>query len=308
MKLSHPGELAALLTAAFWCVTALAFEQAGKRVGSLTVNLIRLVLALVFLGIYTSFTRGMFFPLDATWHNWFWLSLSGLVGFVVGDLFLFKAYVEVGARISLLIMSLAPPIAAFTSWLALGETLSWMNFFGMVLTLGGIALVVLERNPESKTEDSPELKKRRIKFSFGLTGLLFAFGGAVGQGLGLVLSKYGMQGYDSFASTQIRIITGVIGFAMIYTWLKRWGGFKKAVNNHKAMWFVVLGSVFGPFLGVSFSLISVKYTSAGIAATIMSIMPVLIIPPAIIFNKEKVSLKEVVGAVIAIVGVASFFL
>ncbi len=104
MKLSHPGELAALLTAAFWCVTALAFEQAGKRVGSLTVNLIRLVLALVFLGIYTSFTRGMFFPLDATWHNWFWLSLSGLVGFVVGDLFLFKAYVEVGARISLLII------------------------------------------------------------------------------------------------------------------------------------------------------------------------------------------------------------
>ena len=109
---SHAGELAALMAAIFWTFTALAFESAGKKIGSLTVNLLRLFMAFFFLGIFTWFSRGDFFPSGASYHNWIWLSLSGFVGFVLGDLFLFRAYVVVGARISMLIMSLAPPIAA----------------------------------------------------------------------------------------------------------------------------------------------------------------------------------------------------
>jgi hypothetical protein len=64
----HPGELAALATACCWTVTAMAFESAGRRIGSLPVNFIRLVLALVFLTLYGWITRGHPLPTDASAH------------------------------------------------------------------------------------------------------------------------------------------------------------------------------------------------------------------------------------------------
>ena len=119
---NHFGEIAGVLTAVFWTVTSLAFESAGKKVGSLSVNLIRLVMAFFFIGIYSWIARGFFFPTDATLFQWKWLAVSGLVGFVIGDLLLFQAFVVVGARISMLMMALAPPFAAFIGWLILGRS------------------------------------------------------------------------------------------------------------------------------------------------------------------------------------------
>jgi len=304
---SHIGEYAALLTAVFWTITALAFESASKKVGSLSVNLIRLCLALVFLGVYSSITRGMFFPVDAGAHQWIWLSLSGVVGFVLGDLFLFRSYVVISARISMLIMALAPPIAALIGWITLGEQLTLKQGFGMLLTFAGIALVVLKRE-KNLDEESPEFRQRKVKFNYPISGLLLAFGGAVGQAGGLVLSKIGMQGYDVVGSVQIRVITGVVGFAAIFFFFNRWQSLKTALKNPKALTNISLGAVFGPFLGVSFSLLSIKYTSTGVASAIMSIVPVLIIAPAILIFKEKFNSKELVGAVITVGGVMLFFL
>jgi drug/metabolite transporter (DMT)-like permease len=303
---THLGEFAALLTAVFWTVTAIAFESAGKKVGSLSTNLIRLFMAFIFIGIYGLITRGSFIPLDASAHNWMWLSLSGLVGFVIGDLLLFEAYVVIGSRVSMLIMSLTPPITAFIGWLILDEVLTRQNLAGMILTITGIMLVVVER----KTHKLGEKKKKnnKMKFSYPIAGLLLAFGGAVGQGTGLVLSKFGMKDFDPFAATQIRVITGFIGFAILFIFLKRWKKVFEALKNKKAMSRVSVGAFFGPFLGVSFSLLSVKYTTTGVASTIMAIVPVLIIPPAVIFFKEKITLKEIIGSVIAVGGVALFFL
>src|SRR5665811_531803 len=102
---SHLGEMAALAAALCWTITAVAFETAGKKVGSISVNLIRLVLAFVLISVYNLFSRGMLLPIDASSSTWLWLTFSGIIGFVIGDLFLFQAYVEVGARISMLIMS-----------------------------------------------------------------------------------------------------------------------------------------------------------------------------------------------------------
>lgn len=312
MLQSHTGELAALLTAFFWTITAVAFESAGKKIGSVTVNLIRLFLALLFLGTYTLFTRGSFFPAGASHHNWIWLSLSGFVGFVLGDLFLFRAYVVVGARISMLIMSLAPPIAAFIGWLIMDETLSVRSMAGMAITFAGIAMVILTRHngdlPGMPVDSGNRRNGRRLRFSYPVAGLLLAFGGAAGQATGLVLSKYGMGDYDAFASTQIRIITGLAGFTCIYTILGRWKRLMPAIRNRPAMRSVTLGAFFGPFLGVSFSLLAVKYTSSGIAATIMSIVPVLIIPFSVLMFREKITPREILGAFIAIGGVALFFM
>lgn len=303
---SHLGEFAALITAVFWTITGIAFESAGKKVGSLSTNLIRLFMAFIFIGIYSLVTRGSFIPFDATAHNWMWLSLSGLVGFVIGDLLLFEAYVVIGSRVSMLIMSLTPPITALLGWIIMGETLTRQNLLGMVLTITGIMIVVLDRNPNNKTEENNN--KKKVKLNYPILGILLAFGGAVGQGTGLVLSKFGMQDFDPFAATQIRVITGFVGFSIIFVFMRRWKKVFAAIKDKKAMTSLSIGAFFGPFLGVSFSLLSVKYTTTGIASTIMAIVPVLIIPPAIIFFKEKVTIKEVIGSAIAVGGVALFFM
>jgi drug/metabolite transporter (DMT)-like permease len=309
---SHAGELSALMAAIFWTFTALAFESAGKKIGSLTVNLLRLFMAFFFLGIFTLFSRGAFFPSGASPHNWIWLSMSGLVGFVLGDLFLFRAYVVVGARISMLIMSLAPPIAAIVGWLIMGETMAPWSLAGMFVTCTGIAMVVLTRNknelPAAPGFHGANPGKNGLRFSYPVGGLLLAFGGAAGQATGLVLSKYGMDGYDPFAATQIRVITGFIGFTAIFSVLGRWNRLMPAIKNMPAMKSLTIGAFFGPFLGVSFSLLAVRYTSSGIAATIMSIVPVLIIPFSIFMFREKITPREILGAFIAIGGVALFFL
>lgn len=301
---NHYGEIAGVLTAVFWTVTSLAFESAGKKVGSLSVNLIRLVMAFFFIGIYSWFARGFFFPSDATLFQWKWLALSGLVGFVIGDLLLFQAFVVVGARISMLMMALAPPFAALIGWLLLDEVLAPQSWLGMAVTMAGIVLVILKRE---KTEKNGEIIKK-IKSSYSVPGILLALGGALGQAAGLVISKKGMGEYDAFSAAQIRVLTGIVAFTILFFFMRRWGKVWAAVQHKSAMKRITLGAIFGPFLGVSFSLIAVQHTQAGIAATLMAIVPVLIIGPSILLFNEKVNWKEILGAVITVAGVALFFL
>lgn len=295
---SHLGELAALTTAICWTITAVCFESAGKKVGSLAVNFIRLVIALVLLGAYTFFFRGMFLPFDASWSNWMWLLISGMIGFVIGDLFLFQAYVEIGSRVSMLIMSAVPPITAITGYFLMGERITLLAASGMLITISGIALVILSRSTD----------ERKIKFSHSVKGLAYAFIGALGQSFGLVFSKLGMGSYNPFAATQIRVISAIIGFAVVITVTKNWGKLRIALNDNSAMKFICLGSFFGPFLGVSFSLIAVQYTATGIVSTITSISPILIIPASILMFKEKVLPKEILGAIMSIIGVMLLFI
>lgn len=295
---NHLGEFAALLTAFFWTVTSLSFESASHRIGSVAVNILRLIIGLIFLSVFTLIRRGMILPIDASHENWVWLSLSGLVGFVFGDLFLFKSYTMIGSRFSMLIMTLVPPITAFFSFIILGERLTLFHYLGMTLTFSGIAMAIFSRAG----------KGEKLSLKLAPKGILFAFGGAVGQALGLVLSKFGLRDYDPFAATQIRIISGIFGYTVLVTVLFRWKSVFKATGNKEGMMLTSLGAFFGPFLGVSFSLIAVKYTEAGIASTIMALVPVFIILPAVILFKQKVTLKELLGAVVSVAGVALFFL
>ncbi|MFH1119772.1 MAG: DMT family transporter [Bacteroidota bacterium] len=301
------GELAALITAVCWTITALAFESASKKAGSLSVNLLRLIIAFFYLSIFSLFITGSLLPVHATAHNWIWLSVSGLIGFVLGDLFLFQSYVIIGARISMLVMALSPPIAALTGWLIIGETMTSRSILGMLITLTGISLAILGR--KSKVENGTSVVNRRYSyhFKYPVKGLILAFLGAAGQGIGLVISKYGMNGYNAFASTQIRVLTGVVGFAVIISAYGGWKRVHSAFLNLPAMKSLSLGAFFGPFLGVSFSLLAVKYTSSGIASTIMAITPVMIIAPSALIFHEKINFREVLGAVLAVIGVSLFF-
>ncbi len=291
------GELAALATAFCWTVTALAFETASRKVGSVAVNIIRLVMAVILLGLFTYVRRGMFFPVDASLYMWYWLILSGIVGFVIGDLFLFEAFTLIGSRLSMLIMTLVPPITATLGWMIMGEQMSWLNIIGMSMTISGIALVIFQKH-----------SSKNVHIKYPVKGLFFAFLGAVGQATGYVLSKYGMGDYDPFAATQIRVIAGIGGFAILISFFRRWLSVGKALKERNPMLLILLGATFGPFLGVSFSLLAAQNTNTGIAATIMAITPILIIPPTLIFFKQPVSWKEIVGAIISVAGVSLFFI
>ena len=298
---SHLGEFAALLTTLFWTITALAFETASKRIGSMHVNLLRLGLAALFLSVFSYFYRGLFLPLDADIHTWTWLAVSGIVGFIIGDYCLFRAYVITGARVAMLMMTLAPIFAAISAWIMLGEVLSVKSILAMVITLGGIALVIFTRTEASS------VKKSKYSMSYPLKGIILGIIAAAGQGVGIVLSKYGMRSYDPFAASHIRVLTGFVGFAILFFVLGKWKELPASFRDAKAMKWLVVGSIFGPFLGVSFSLMAVQHTNAGIAQTIMSLTPVLITPPAVFINKERVTGREIIGAIIAVTGVILFF-
>jgi drug/metabolite transporter (DMT)-like permease len=242
--------------------------------------------------------RGRFFPTDASSHNWIWLSVSGLIGFVIGDFFLFKSYTIIGSWFAMLIMTLAPPMAAIFGWILLDEKLSLLSVAGIVITMGGIVIAMFRRDSGN----------RKVTISKPIAGILYAFGGAAGQALGIVFSKYGMREYNPFAATQIRIITGIAGFVIMVTALRKWNTVRDAVISTKAMIPITIGSFFGPFLGVSLSLLAVQHTSTGIASTIMAMVPIFIIPPSILLFKHKITTREIIGTAVSLVGVTLFFL
>jgi len=290
---SHIGEIASLLTAICWTLSAIFFEKAGRRVGSLSVNIIRIFLGVIFLGITTLFTRGMFFPMDATPYNWFWLGLSGVIGFFLGDLFLFKSYIIIGSRTSQLVMSLAPMVTAVIGWFFLNEILSLNSILGIVVSVSGIMIAIAGK---------------RLKLNVPRRGFLYALGGMLGQAVGLILSKKGMGDYDAVAATQIRAIFGFVSFALLVTFLKRWRRVLRTSSDGTVMKAITIGTVFGPFIGVALSLYAVQHTETGIASALMALTPIFIILPTAIMFKEKITAQQVIGAVISITGATIFFL
>lgn len=295
------GTLAALATAASWTLTSMAFERAGRRMGSMSLNFLRLVLGCLFLGIYGLATGRGFLPLGAGSHAWLWLGASGLVGLVVGDLLLFQAFIDIGARIAMLIYATAPAFTALLGLAVLGESPSLTGLAGMALTMGGIAFVVLDSGGKGAGSARPRQTHK-------LRGLLLALGGALGQAGGLILSKLGAGSMDPFSGTQIRVTAALLGFALVLLAARGYKALPAALRDGRAVLSLTVGSFFGPFLGVSLSLLAVQNAPAGVASAIMSISPVLIIAPSAIMLKERVRLAEVLGALLAVGGVFVLFL
>jgi drug/metabolite transporter (DMT)-like permease len=310
--MQHLGEIISLVVAVSWTVTAIFADKASHRLGSMTTNVIRLVLASLFLAILLWITLGHPYPVFADGKAWLWLGLSALVGYVFGDWCLFNSYLSIGARFGQLFMTLAPPMAAIAGWIMLGETLTWKSMLAMAVTLCGIAISILSRGEGHK-----------VKLSLPLKGVLLGLGAGTGQGVGLVLSKIGMQHYEAavpagapelmetmlpFASTMIRALIGSLGFLALMALQKDLPRLKAAFHDRKGMSYALILTLFGPVFGVSLSLMAVQYTDAGIASTLMALTPVLIILPYAIMYKQKIRLKEIIGVTVSMAGVAMFFL
>lgn len=309
--MNHTGEIIALLSALSCTATALYASEASNRLGTMTVNVIRLFLASIFLAAGLWMTLGCPYPVYADGRTWLFLALSALVGYVFGDYCLFNSYLVIGPKTGQLFMTLAPPIAAVAGWMMLGEKMSWTAWIAMAVTISGIAVSILGKEDE------------KIRLSIPFKGILLGIGAGLGQGVGLVLSKIGMTHYSAsipddapgmaetmmpFASTMIRAVIGCIGFLIIMAIQKDLGELRTAAADRKGMKYAALTTLFGPVIGVSLSLMAVRYTETGIASTLMALTPVLIIIPYSIIYRQKITVKEVIGVAISMAGVAMFFM
>lgn len=321
------GEILALVVAMSWTVTALFAEVGSKRMGSLPFNAIRMTMSLLFLAAMMVVAFGVPYPLYADGKTWMWLLLSGVVGYVIGDYCLMQGYIIIGSRFGQLFMTLSAPTAAILGRLLIGETMKPLAIVGMFVTLTGIGMSVLSKKDNEST----------LHLSLPRRGVLYAAMAGICQGGGLVLSKVGLEHYDAaisacgllsssipdgallplplnvtipFASTMMRGIMGLVGFVLLMTIMEK--GWREklnhAVRDRKAMLCAFGSMLFGPFVGVSLSLMATQYTATGIAQTIFALTPVLIIAPAALLFHQKVTFKEVIGAVISVAGVCLFFI
>lgn len=288
------GELAALGTATCWSFTGLFFAEAARRVGALRVNLLRLPVALMLLSIALLATGGSLEALDG--RRVAWLAASGVVGLVVGDLALFEAMRRLGARLSLLMMSLAPISASLAGLLMLGERPGRLALLGIAITLAGVASVVGERRPGD------------ARGSHEAVGVALAVLAAVCQGLGLVLAKLGMAGEVApLSATWVRMCAATTLIWFLTTIAGRAREVEPVRAVRRAGLPILGGAVFGPFMGVWLSLVAARFTDVGVAATIMATTPVLVIPLLIATERYRPTARALVGTVVTVAGVALLF-
>lgn len=313
------GEIISIIVCICWSASALFGQVAARGIGNaMPLNVLRMVLSLLLLSLSMWWVCGTPYPILADGETWMWLTLSGLMGYVLGDYCLFNAYIIIGARFGQLFMTLAPPAAALAGWMLLGETMSPMALLGMLITVTGISLSILGK----KDEES------HTRLRLPLKGIIFGIGAGVGQGVGLVLSKLGIEHYEQciqtiladdpvqqtamldampMSATFIRAVTGLICFTIALFYIHEQQTVVKSLKESKLMLIILLATITGPFVGVSLSLKATLYTSTGIAQTIMACTPILVLWPSHVLFKQKVTIREGIGAVISVVGVALFF-
>ena len=305
--MQYLGEFISIGVAFSWTATALLSEFGSKRLGNLTLNVLRMALALLFSVVLFGVVTGNILPPGASAEACGWMLLSGLVGYVIGDFCLFQCYIIIGSRYGQLFMTLAPLSAALMAWVTLGQQMTLMSILAMLVTLFGISISVLGRGEHHK-----------VSLKLPLNGILFAIGAAVCQGVGLVLSKIGMDYYEPsasmpewlvpFSANFYRCVAGIIGFTFLLYYRDGMAPLREAMHDKKGLSVATATTIFGPFVGVGFSLMAVQYTAAGIASTLMAMTPIIIIMPAYWLFHEKITWKAVLGALISVMGVSLFFL
>lgn len=297
------GMTAGIITSWLWTFGMLLFALACKRIDSFNVNAYRIALATGFLIVTNFIILGTPFPV-ATSEQWFWIGLSGIVGFGLGDIALFEAFVVAGPRLSVLMFSTSAMFSTIGAYIMLGETIRPLGLCGIAIILAGIAVAVLGKD---KTEDHDTSKRLKI------WGLVLATLGAFGQGIGAVLSKRGMLSDPSgilnpLSAALMRMLLGTLVIWMVALAFRKLATPRKAFRDKEGMQQTVLAAIVGPFLGMIYSMVAIANAQTGIAQTSMSLMPVLIIPVEWMLYRQKTCLRGILGAVTAVVGIAVLFL
>ena len=237
--------------------------------------------------------------------------ISGLVGVGIGDLAMFQALPRLGSRLSLLLIEcLGPPVGALVEWLWLGTTLSWHEIAWGVLILAGVGLAL---RPADQARRDPRVV---------MVGTVFGIISAVATAVGAVISRKAFEmaaggdlhvnGVD--AAFQ-RILGGLLlgGLCLLVVKRREFRIQSRAPQalvteaskrKWKGVWpWIFLNSLAGQTLGVSCMQWALRTTPTGIVLSIIAVTPIVVIPLAMVFERERPSVGSLVGGVVAIAGV-----
>jgi drug/metabolite transporter (DMT)-like permease len=330
METQFLGESAAIFVSFMWTICSILFAAAGKRLGILSLNAYRTIMALCLLGTSHLVLFGTLVP-GANSMQWAVLAVSGIIGLGIGDFGYFGALVHIGPRRGLLIMSTHPIFSLIAGYFILEEVPGVRAGLGIAVTLLGVFIVILEEPAPTIGKDEGKADKadqgghdERETLSqdaegHGIgnrtLGVMYAFVGAAGQGLGFVLASYGMteaggssSDLDPLSATVIRMFAACVFIWLVVVLSGNLGLVRSKLVERRALKLTMGGAFFGPFIGVWMSMVALSYAIAGVAATLMSLMPVIVIPVLWIVYKQRTNTRGIAGAVIAVIGVAILFL
>lgn len=291
------GELSALAASVLWSFSPYIFSAVVARIGSFNLNVSRLFVSSILM-LTTCLALGI--PLHIPSAPTEYLILSGIVGLVLGDTFLFKSLKEIGPRYTMILMSSNPAFGAIIAYFTFHETISWIGILGMIITFVGITIVVNQQNG-----------KEVSRYKITKLGIVYGLLSSIGQAGGLILTKYANMIHivHPLSASFYRIFPSFITLAIIGISTRRINEeFFVKISNRKTLSLLVLGSIIGPFLGITFSFVAVTHIPVGIAATIMSLQPILMLPISKYLQKEKFSIQSIVGAFLAVIGIGILFL
>ncbi|MBK7669028.1 MAG: DMT family transporter [Sphingobacteriaceae bacterium] len=298
------GELIALVTTLCWSLGIFPFTEAAKRIGTAPVNQYRLLLAWILISIILFFTNSLnildLFSQPHLYHFVF-LGASGIIGFTIGDYCSFKSFTILGPKLGSLYTTFAPGAALSMGFLVLGEKVNLIGMLGIAITIGGVIWLTLSKKDTAAAEEAG--------FKRDKTGIILGIIGALCQGTGLVLSKYGMDYYTEHIPTMhavwIRLLFAFAAAFLVSLFAKKLIANSKPIltNKNNALPYMVLGTFLGPICGVTCSLIAIQKIEVAVAQTIFALLPIVVLPVNLLVYKEKITLQSVFACIIAILGV-----
>jgi drug/metabolite transporter (DMT)-like permease len=292
------GELAALTAAFLWAVAAVFYRRAGERIPARELNLIKGVLAIALLLLTLGLSGGLKVPALPR-RAWGLLLISGALGIGLGDTAYFEALKALGTRRALLLGILSPPLSAVIARVFLNERLDVTAWLGIALTVGGVAWVVSERTPEVKAEAHVDLGR----------GLLFGLAAALMQSVGAILSRMALT-ETTVSPLWSAVIRLLAGFVVLVIWIalaRRQVGTWRGSGGARELWATVVFAIFtGTYLAVWLQQISFKFANVGTAQTLLATSQLFILPIAAL-QGERISQRAILGAVVALSGVALLF-
>ncbi len=296
---TYLGELSALGAAFSFALASTTFTLAGRKFGATVSMALSLQISLVFLLLTHHVMLGEPFPSAASLERWALLGASSLSGFVVASVMLLRSFQYIGPRLAMLIGSITPIVAALLAWVFLGQALTAIAAFGIVVVIAGIGWVVSD-------DARRDLKLKNAHYS---RGLALALASALGQGASYALMSQGVAG--GFHPMSAGVIRTLVGLVILWLVIIARG---KVGENLRLIWaeprallVLTFASLVGPVIGTTLILLSLQHTSVGISSTLTGTTPILLIPIAYVVFGDKITVRAVTGTLIAIAGVALLF-
>ena len=247
-----------------------------------------------------SFTANRGFPSGVSTQTIIFLLLSGFFGYFVTDMLMFKAYVYLGSRESLVILNLAPVASAVISWFLFSEKLSLVQILAIIMTISGIVIMVLDES--KKSEKSKERPKAKL-------GIVLAVFGALFQAVSYILAKYALSDIDALSSNMLRNVGGLLAFIVYgFIFQKTFFSDMKVFKDRKLIWILLISVMIGPVGGMTCQMQAMNLAPVGIVTAISQVSPVLLLPVDRFILKKKLTAGSILGTIISIIGVALLFI